>query len=108
MGKEQEHPPAEDGGAAVISFQEAAARRERAQVNHLRPSDDLKKFQRSVESDDYRHRMTMNAVGLVVVTMLILAGIWLADSFATMRQNQECVLMGRRGCAPVDSPSSRW
>ena len=28
--------------------------------------------------------------------------IWLADTMADMRRNQDCVLSGRRGCTPVE------
>ena len=35
----------------------------------------------------------------VFVIGLIGAGIWLADTMAAMRKNQDCALTGRRGCA---------
>ncbi|MGE3145915.1 MAG: hypothetical protein AB7K35_10045 [Pseudorhodoplanes sp.] len=108
MGKEKEQP-AETEDGAVVSFQAALARREQQARASEPPPADLKKFQQTSEGDDYRHRMTMNAAGLAVVTLLILAGIWIADSLATMRKNQDCVLTGRRGCTPVDAPvAQRW
>jgi len=59
--------------------------------------------------DDYRHRMTMNAVAFVVCVFLVLAGVWLATKLAQMQKDQDCVLSGRRGCTPVDVPvRSRW
>ena len=107
MGKEKEQPESESG--AVVSFQAALARREQQARASEPPPADLKKFQQTSESDDYRHRMTMNAAGLAIVTLLILAGIWIADSLATIRKNQDCVLTGRRGCTPVDAPvAQRW
>ena len=45
--------------------------------------------------DDYRHRMTMNVLGLVVTTILVVVGVWLAVSIAEMRKNQDCCLQGR-------------
>ncbi|HZP74874.1 MAG TPA: hypothetical protein VFB45_01910 [Pseudolabrys sp.] len=60
------------------------------------------------EEDDYRHRMIVNIAGLSFVVLLIVAGIWLADTMATMRKNQDCVLSGRRGCTPVEAPKDRW
>lgn len=110
MGKEQQEYTSADGGA-VLSFEAAAARRaQRERASADKASDDLKKFQQSQsEADDYRHRMKTNAAGFVVVTLLIFAGIWIADSLAAMRKHQECTLMGRRGCAPVEAPlAQRW
>ena len=49
--------------------------------------------------------MTVNAVAFAFVVGLGLVGYWLADTMATMRKNQDCVLTGRRGCTPVEVPS---
>jgi len=39
---------------------------------------DLAKYERSEdEDDDYRYRMLMNAIGLTVNALLIIAGVWL-------------------------------
>ncbi len=39
---------------------------------------DLAKYERSEdEDDDYWHRMLMNAIGLTVNALLIIAGVWL-------------------------------
>jgi hypothetical protein len=70
--------------------------------------DDLARFERTAEPDDYRHRMVMNGVALVIVTALIGAGLWLATTMADMRKNQDCVLSGRAGCTPVDIPHQRY
>jgi hypothetical protein len=59
--------------------------------------DDLARFERTAEPDDYRHRMVMNGVALVIVTTM-----------ADMRKNQDCVLSGRAGCTPVDIPHQRY
>jgi len=66
--------------------------------------EDLSKYARDETPDDYRHRMTVNIVAFVFVAVLALIGYWLADTMATMRKNQDCVLTGRRGCTPVDIP----
>jgi hypothetical protein len=70
------------------------------------PVEDLGKYEHgSPEShDDYRHRMTMNVLAAAVVIVLILGGIWIADTMARMRKNQDCVLTGRSGCTPVSAP----
>ena len=69
------------------------------------PVEDLGKYQRTDEADDYRHRMMVNAAGLAAVILLALAGVWLADRLADMRKNQDCVLSGRRNCAQIEAPS---
>jgi len=48
--------------------------------------------------------MTVNIAAFVFVAVLALIGYWLADTMATMRKNQDCVLTGRRGCTPIDIP----
>ena len=72
------------------------------------PVEDLAKYERGTEADDYRHRMIVNVAAFVFVIALIGAGLWLADTMATMRRNQDCVLSGRRGCSPVEiAPTTR-
>ena len=69
------------------------------------PVLDLEKFEHAPdEPDDFRHRMTMNALGLVVTVVLVVTGIWIADVMAHMRKDQDCVLIGRSGCTRVDVP----
>jgi hypothetical protein len=72
------------------------------------PVEDLAKYERDESSDDYRHRMIVNVTVFIFVVGLIGAGIWLADTMATMRKNQDCVLSGRRGCTPVEVSKDRW
>lgn len=86
----------------VVSL--STRRRFRPAAGHHEPQPPtLEKYQRSSESDDFRHRMTMNAVAFVIVVVLVLSGVWLADTMATMRKTQDCVLAGKRGCAPVEA-----
>ena len=69
---------------------------------------DLEKFERAAdEPDDFRHRMTMNALGLAATVALIVTGIWIADVMAHMRKDQDCVLMGRPNCAHLNIPMER-
>src|SRR5689334_17798023 len=65
------------------------------------PVADLSKYENTTGEDDYRHRMTMNALALVVTTVLVVVGIWLAVSIADMRATQDCYLQGRRNCNPL-------
>jgi hypothetical protein len=73
------------------------------------PVEDLAKYTQSREMpEDYRHRMIVNAAAFLFVVALIGAAIWLADTMADMRRNQDCVLSGRRGCTPVEVGKDRW
>jgi len=70
------------------------------------PIDDLARYQRPGRhfvdgTDDYRHRMIVNALALIVCLGLAGAGCWLADQIAQMRRTQECVLSGRVDCAHI-------
>jgi hypothetical protein len=100
-------PSAPEPGGRILSF-----RRPNGAVAPQRPKkdqdrdavEDLSKYARDETPDDYRHRMIVNIVAFAFVAVLGLIGYWLADTMATMRKNQDCVLTGRRGCTPVDIP----
>ena len=68
------------------------------------PVANLAKFQQVEGEDDYRHRMTMNGLALLVTTLLVIAGLWLAFSIAEMVKNQDCFLQGRRNCETIIIP----
>ena len=73
------------------------------------PVEDLGKYEGNDAPDDFRHRMLMNIAVLVATIMLVAAGVWIANSMAQMRKNQDCVLTGRPGCTPVEAPvQPRW
>jgi hypothetical protein len=44
-------------------------------------------------------------VGLVLVLVLILGGLYLAHVLHSASQLQDCVLSGRSNCAPIEPPS---
>jgi hypothetical protein len=63
---------------------------------------DIDKYARGGSNpDDYRHRMKMNALAAAVLVVLIGGGMWIIDTMAQMRKNQDCALSGRRNCAPT-------
>jgi hypothetical protein len=68
------------------------------------PVANLAKFQQAEGEDDYRHRMTMNGLALLVTTLLVIVGVWLASSIAEMVKNQDCFLQGRRNCETIIIP----
>ena len=67
------------------------------------PNEALSKYEGGEEREDtYRHRMMVNLAALAFTVVLALAGVWLAMQIADMRKNQDCLLSGRRNCAPTD------
>lgn len=73
------------------------------------PVEGLSKYVAAGEPDDYRRRMVNNALALLVLTVLVVTGLWLADRMAAVRQAQDCVLSGRRACAPLPvAPLNRY
>jgi hypothetical protein len=70
------------------------------------PVRDLSKYESTKGEDDYRHRMTMNALALVVTTVLVVVGTWLAISIADMRKKQDCYLQGGRNCNQLAIPQT--
>lgn len=71
------------------------------------PVQGLDRYERGDREDDYRHRMFMNGLALLVTIVLIGIGIWIADTMALMRKNQDCVLSGKRNCTPIAVPAPR-
>ena len=70
--------------------------------------DKMSDYARSPEPpEEYRQRMLVNGAVFLVVVALIGAALWLADTMATMRRNQDCVLSGRAGCTQVEAPPTR-
>jgi len=99
-------PSSSDSEHRVLSFR-------RGPVSARRPTppssvDDLAKYARGGESDDYRHRMIVNAAAFVFVVALIGAGLWLAGALADLRRNQDCALSGRRNCMPIEVHKDRF
>jgi hypothetical protein len=48
--------------------------------------------------------MLANIAAFAFTIALTAIGIWLAMSIADLRNTQDCVLMGRRDCAPISTP----
>jgi len=103
--------PSKDSGQ-VVRFRPRDASRSgcRWPVPRARPNEtpvaDLSKYENSKGEDDYRQRMTMNALALVATTILVAAGIWLAVSIADMVKKQDCYLQGGRNCNQLLIPQT--
>ena len=69
------------------------------------PVEDVEKYlYQSADAADDHSRMVANAVAAAIFLVLIVSGIWLADTIVTMRNIQDCALSGRRNCAPIERP----
>ena len=107
-----ERSPADDEGR-VVRFRPRGGARQVLRwplptVRRDAPVDDLSKYERIEGEDDYRHRMTMNALALAATIFLVVAGVWLASVISEMVKTQDCFLSGRRNCAPIDiGPAQR-
>jgi len=44
-------------------------------------------------------------VGLVVIALLVLAGLWLSNRLHSSASMQDCLASGRTNCAPVETPA---
>jgi hypothetical protein len=105
----QSHDPDHQGGR-VLRFRPRGAppssgwRWSPAHGEQDSPVDDLAKYERTETSDDYRHRMTMNLLTLLIATLLIAGGVWLTTKLVENRKLQDCFLSGRRNCAPIVLP----
>jgi hypothetical protein len=82
----------------------AKPRRESGQADvHKVAVDDLRKYERGAEPDDYRRRMIINVAAFAFIVVLTLAGIWLAEEFALLQKNQDCAFSGRKNCAHINA-----
>jgi hypothetical protein len=91
------HPPGQRGQFARSAPPE----------NARQEPNDLSRYERDrAEPDDFRHRMLANIAAFAFTVALTAIGIWLAMSIADLRRTQDCVLMGRRDCAPISAPHS--
>ena len=68
------------------------------------PVDDLSKYERARENESYRQRMVNNLLAFLVLSLIVYCGIWLANTMAQLRANQDCALTGRTNCAPIKIP----
>jgi hypothetical protein len=72
-----------------------------ASLDESAPLDDLAHYEDEGRNIDYRHRMLMNVIAVVVVSLLVGLGVWIADTIAEMQKAQDCIMQGRQNCAPI-------
>lgn len=102
-------PEPTDNDNRVVPLRPGAAGRLVRRPEPASDADSLKKFEQGDHADDYRERMITNIIAGGFLIFLIVAGVWIANTMAAMRKNQDCVFSGRRGCTPVEAPAApRW
>jgi hypothetical protein len=57
------------------------------------------------EPETERQRTATNIGVVVFIVLLVGAGIWLANTLVDVRKTQDCVMSGRRNCAPITTPT---
>jgi hypothetical protein len=68
------------------------------------PVDDLRQYERDREADDHRQRMAGNLLAFAALCVIVLCGIWLANTIAEMSAGLDCALTGRTNCASIRLP----
>lgn len=70
--------------------------------------DDVDEFasfeQEQDEPINYRQRRIMNLIALAIVTLLVILGVWIADTLTDLQRQQDCFMQGRSNCAPIELP----
>ena len=96
-------PKPHDDRGRVLPFQRQGQAPPRVPQVPNAPVEDVGKYARS-EPDNYRQRMINNGLAFTFCVVLVVIGVWLANTIAEMRRSQDCVLSGRRNCAQLNVP----
>jgi hypothetical protein len=94
-------PKPHDDRGRILPFQRQGQARPRVPQVPNPPVEDVGKYARS-EPDNYRQRMINNGLAFTFCVVLVVIGVWLANTIAEMRRSQDCVLSGRRNCAQLN------
>jgi hypothetical protein len=100
-------PSKDEEKGRVLPFR---PRKPRSWNAHLRdrlrsPVEDLSKYSREPDEDNFNHRMKVNLLAFAVLALIVACGIWLTNAMVEKRKNQDCVLTGRTNCAPNQVPA---
>jgi hypothetical protein len=55
------------------------------------------------EQEEEGRRPVGALVGLVVIALLVLAGLWLSNRLHSSASMQDCLASGRTNCAPIET-----
>ena len=97
-------PHPEDDRGRILPFRRRGQPRVPSDADQGTPVEGVEKY--ASEPDNYRQRMINNGLAFGACIVLVLIGVWIADTMADMRKKQECVLSGRRDCSSIAVPSA--
>ena len=111
MAQDRPNPSEAQESGQILTFQlrrrVGAPRQAPIAPDGAELDDDLAAFEEEDGHIDYRHRMLMNVIAVLIVSVLITAGVWIADTIAAMQKVQDCALQGRQNCAPIEVPVTK-
>lgn len=64
--------------------------------------------QRFETEEEAEARRTSALMGFIVVLLLAVAGVLLVRELGSMSKLEDCLMSGRRNCAPIDVPIRRF
>jgi hypothetical protein len=102
-----QEPLRTEGRGRVLPFRPRAvrSRNEKLLRDQARsPVPDLSRFHRLPDNEDYGHRMLMNVLAFVVLSVMVFFGVWIADNMTPRATGQDCILLGRTNCSPIPVP----
>jgi hypothetical protein len=57
--------------------------------------------------DDEDHSPRLKAlIGLIVLALLVIAGVYLVHALREESAREDCLMSGRRNCAPIEIPAN--
>jgi hypothetical protein len=99
-----QRPSKDEGPSRVVPFRPRASRswNDKLRLREPRsPVNNLTKYSRSSEQDDYRHRMLINLLAFLVLSLLVCCGVWLTDNISPGAKVRDCALIGQTNCTPI-------
>lgn len=59
---------------------------------------------RQSDIEEGEARRTSASMGLIVILLLAIAGVWLVRELRREAQIEDCLMQGRRNCVPIEIP----
>jgi hypothetical protein len=64
-------------------------------------------WRRTIEEEEEARR-TGALMGFIVVLVLAIAGVLLVQELGNKSRLEDCLMSGRKNCAPIDAPPRRY
>ena len=62
-------------------------------------------MRRPSDIEDGEARRTSASMGLIVILVLAIAGVWLVRELREKSRIEDCLMQGRRNCVPIEIPA---